>query len=129
MIRKLMRSSFGWLLFATLIFLIGGIDAVRAAGSFTTAVAITCPASGTSIQLLPPAASRQSYLISNTAGATIRFGFLSSGTATLTDSNSIKLLAGQIFADSAPSGYIGRVVCMSDDATPDVVYVLETRRQ
>ena len=127
MIRKL-ENLLGWLLLGVVIALVGAVSDSRAAGTFTTAVSITCPASGSSIQVLPAAASRESYLISNTSGATIRFGFLSSGTAALTDSNSIKLLAGQIFTDSAPSGYIGRVVCMSDDATPDLVYVLETRR-
>lgn len=89
---------------------------------------ITCPADGSSIQVLPVAFSRESYIVSNTSGATVRVGFLASGTADLTDSNSIQLLAGQIFSDSAPSIYIGRVVCMSNDATPRDIYVIETRR-
>lgn len=129
MIRKL-EKLIGWALFFALVFAIGlASENARAAGTFTTAKSVTCPATGTSIEVLPATASRESYVLSNTSGATIRFGFLATGTAALTDSNSIKLLAGQIFADSAPSGYVGRVVCMSDDATPDVIYVIETRRR
>lgn len=92
------------------------------------ASSITCPADGSSAQVLAVAFSRESYIVSNTSGATVRIGFLASGTADLTDSNSIQLLAGQIFSDAAPSIYIGRVVCMSNDATPRDIYVIETRR-
>lgn len=129
MIRKL-EKFIGWLLFFTVILAIGlATENARAAGTATTAQSVTCAAAGSSTQVLAANATRESYVISNTSGATIRIGFLSSGTANLTDSNSIKLLAGQIFSDSAPSIFIGRVVCMSDDATPDVIYVIETRRQ
>ncbi len=117
-----------WAVAVAVLLTLGLGGSAQAAGTFTTAKSVTCAAAGNSTEVLPAKASRESYVISNTAGATIRFGFLASGTAALTDSNSIKLLAGQIFADSAPSGYIGRVVCMSDDATPDVVYTIETRR-
>lgn len=111
--------------------LLAVVVAPRAHAQATAAVAnsITCSASGSSVQVLAAAASRESYLVSNTSGVTVRLGFLSgSSTANLTDSNSIQLLAGQIFTDSAPSIFIGRVVCMSSDATPRVVYVIETRR-
>lgn len=101
----------------------------HAQATFASAVSITCPAAGTSAQVLAAAASRESYVVSNTSGVTVRLGFLAgSSTANLTDSNSIQLLAGQIFTDAAPSIFIGRVVCMSTDATPRVIYVIETRR-
>lgn len=129
MIRKL-EKFIGWVLFFAVILAVGlATEKARAAGTATTATGVTCAAAGSSTQVLAANATRESYVLSNTSGATIRLGFLSSGTANLTDSNSIKLLAGQIFSDSAPSIFIGRVVCMSDDATPDVVYTIETRRQ
>lgn len=101
---------------------------VHAQATFFLGQSITCPASGTSITVIAARASRESYVISNTSGATVRIGALPTGTAALTDSNSILLLAGQIISDSAPSIFIGRVACMSNDATPRVVYVIETRR-
>ena len=96
----------------------------------TAAVAksITCAADGSSTQVLATAFSRESFVVSNTSGGTIRLGFLASGTADLTDSNSIQLLAGQIFTDSSPGIYIGRVVCMNNAAGTATIYVIETRR-
>jgi len=94
-----------------------------------TAAAVVCAADGSSTQALAAAASRESYVLSNTSGGTVRIGFLATpSTADLTDSNSILLLAGQIFTDAAPSVYIGRVVCMNNAAGTATVYVIETRR-
>lgn len=101
---------------------------VFAQATAATASSITCAADGSSTQVLPTAFSRESYVISNTSGSTVRIGFLSSGTADLTDANSIQLLAGQIFTDSAPGIYVGRVVCMNNAAGTATVYVIETRR-
>lgn len=106
----------------------GPIAAYAQATRFS-AVSVTCPAAGSSIQVLAASASRESFIVLNTSGATIRVAGLATGTANLTDSNSVKILAGQNFSDSAPSIFVGRLVCMSDDATPDVIYVIETRRQ
>lgn len=96
----------------------------------TKAVAnsISCAADGSSTQVLPATASRESYLISNTSGGTVRIGFVASGTPDLTDSNSIRLLAGQIFTDASPGIFVGRIVCMNDAAGTATVYVVETRR-
>lgn len=105
-----------------------GVEHAHAQATGATANSIACPASGTSIQVLAAKASRESYLITNTAGVTVRIGFLATGTATLDDTNSILVLAGQTFGDSAPSIYIGRVVCMSNDATPRTIYVIQTSR-
>lgn len=101
---------------------------VQAQATAATASSIACAASGSSTQVLATAYSRESYAISNTSGGTVRIGFLASGTATLNDTNSIQLLAGQIFTDSAPGIYIGRVVCMNDAAGTATIYVIETRR-
>lgn len=106
----------------------GPIAAYAQATRFS-ASSITCPADGSSIQVLAASASRESFIVLNTSGATVRIAGLATGTADLTDSNSVKLLAGQNFSDAAPSIFIGRLVCMSEDATPDVIYVIETRRQ
>ncbi len=96
----------------------------------TNAVAssITCAATGSSTLVKAAAYSRESYLISNTSGGTVRIGFLASGTAVLDDTNSIQLLAGQIFSDSSPGIYVGRIVCMNDAAGTATIYVIETRR-
>lgn len=104
------------------------LDANAQATQAPTAAQVACPASGSSIQVLAAAASRESYLVSNTSGVTVKVGFLASGTATLTTSNSIQLLAGQTLQDAAPSIYLGRIVCMSSDATPRSIEVVETRR-
>jgi hypothetical protein len=123
-----MKKLLGWLLFVVVVLLTGALPSAHAAGTIITAKAVTCPASGTSIQVSAAAASRESYLLSNTAGATVRLGFLPSGTATLDDTNSIQVLAGQTFGDAAPSIFIGRLVCMSNDATPRAIYIVESRR-
>ena len=125
------EKTIGWLSALWLAFALFGLGIsfdANAAGTRATAVSVTCAATGSSTQAIAASASRESYIVSNTSGATIRIGFLATGTAALTDSNSIKLLAGQVFSDAAPSIFIGRVVCMSDDATPDVIYIIETRR-
>lgn len=101
---------------------------VHAQATAATASSITCAADGSSTEVLPAKFSRESYVVSNTSGGTVRIGFLSVGTADLTDSNSIQLLAGQIFTDSAPGIYVGRVVCMNDAAGTATIYVIETRR-
>ncbi len=99
-----------------------------AAASYAIAQAVTCPASGTNIQIFAANFGRQSMAIINTSGATIRIAELpaSDGTIGLTDSNSIEISAGMVFADSAPSNYVGSVECSSTNATPETVYVIET---
>ena len=109
--------------------LIFGWTPAHATASAATANSVTCAAAGSSTQVLAAAAARESYLITNTSGATVRIGFVAGASApNLTDSSSILLLAGQTLADSAPSIFIGRIVCMSIDATPDLIYVIETRK-
>jgi hypothetical protein len=101
----------------------------HAQASFASTAQITCAASGSSTQVLAAAASRESYLISNTSGVTVRVGALTgSSTANLTTSNSIQLLAGQSMSDSAPGIYFGRLVCMSTDGSTRAIEVVETRR-
>ena len=101
----------------------------HAAGGFATSTSVTCAASGSSTQVVAATASRQSLLVSNTSGLTIRLAALSSGTGNLTSANSIQILAGQVYADSAPSNFIGRVVCMSTTGATAAVEVMETRGQ
>ena len=124
-----MLKTFRWALFMLAALFVGLLPDAHAAGTRATAVSVTCPATGTSIQALAANAARESYILSNTSGATVRLGFLPSGTAALTDSNSIMVLAGQTFGDSAPAVFIGRLVCMSNDATPRAIYIVESRRQ
>lgn len=124
-----MKKLFSVLLLLLAAFVFFGPMPVYAQATRFSASSVTCAATGSSTQALAAAASRESFIVLNTSGATVRVAGIATGTANLTDSNSVKLLAGQNFSDSAPSIFIGRLVCMSDDATPDVVYVIETRRQ
>lgn len=95
---------------------------------YAQANSISCPAAGSSIQVLAANYTRQSFLLTNTSGSTVRVGFLASGTANLDDTNSLQLLAGQTFGDSGSSVYIGRIVCMSTTAGALAIYAVETRR-
>lgn len=89
---------------------------------------IICPASGTSIEILPARPGRYSYAINNTSGLDVRIGYASSGTAALTTTTSFLLKAGQPYSDSAPGVYTGRLVCMSNSASPATISILETYR-
>ena len=104
------------------------ISCVYAQSTKAVANSIVCPATGSSIQVLAAAASRESYIYLNTSGVTMRVGFLPTGAGALNDTNSVKLLAGQNFSDASPSIYIGRIVCAADGAAPGTVYIIETRR-
>lgn len=105
------------------------VACVFANATFGQANSVTCPASGTSAQVLAAKASRESYLVSNTSGKTVLVGFAATGTAALTSANSIQLLAGQAMTDSAPSIFLGRIMCMSSDGTTATIYAIETRKQ
>jgi len=105
------------------------VGAAQADATFGLANSVTCPAAGTSAQVFAASAARESYLISNTAGKTVLVGYIASGTGLLVPSNSLQLLAGQTLSDSAPSIFLGRIVCMSSDASTAVIYVVETRRR
>lgn len=93
-----------------------------------TAVGITCPASGSSIEVLATNARRTSWSLINDSVTDIRMGFLASGTATLTDSNSVIIKAGASYADSLPNVYAGRIVCMSTTAGAIVVHRTEAQK-
>lgn len=116
--------SFALLLLA----LLARCELADAQATAAVANSITCAASGASTQVLATAYSRESYIISNTSGGIVRIGFAASGTAALDDTNSVQLLAGQIFSDAAPSIYVGRVVCANNAAGTATIYVIETRR-
>ncbi len=113
-----------------LLFLIAlAIPTAHAAASAASANAVTCPATGSSVQALAPAYARSSYMIYNPAGGgIIRVGFLASGTAAIDDTDSFEMAAGQTFSDSVPGVYIGRVVCMSTTASAITVYVVQTTK-
>lgn len=122
------RRLFWYVLAAWLTLLVLATPRAHAQATAATASSITCAATGASTQVLAAKASRESYIISNTSGSTVRLGFLASGTAALDDTNSIQLLAGQIFSDAAPSIYIGRVVCANNAAGTATIYVIQTSR-
>lgn len=89
---------------------------------------VLCPATGTSIQVLPARTSRYSMLFNNISDTQILLGYLDTGTATLNNTNSWKLQPGQATSDSAPGVLSTRVVCMSSTAVAKTLTFNETYR-
>lgn len=89
---------------------------------------ITCPATGTSIQILPQRTSRYSMLFNNINGTAVRLGYLDTGTAVLDGTNSWILQPGQATSDSVPGILNKRVVCMSTTGVSNVITFNETYR-
>jgi len=94
----------------------------------STAKGITCPATGTSIEVLPANGSRLSaVLVNDLPTNSIRFGGNNVGTLpVLNDTNSIILLPGAAYGFNLPGLYYGRIICMSTTATPIIVHITET---
>jgi hypothetical protein len=92
------------------------------------AAGVSCPADGSSAQVLASNARRVSWSIINDSITDIRVGFLASGTADLTDSNSFVLKAGASYADSLPNVYAGRVVCMSTTGSSVTAHYTEATK-
>lgn len=120
--------------FLVLILLLG-LESMRGAYSYAqqgagtnSAAGVTCPVDGSSIQVLALNTRRISYSILNQSDTDVRIGFLDTGTADLTDSNSIILKPGQPLADSIPGVYYGRIVCMSTSASTKIIYATEAQR-
>jgi len=94
-----------------------------------TSLGITCPAAGTSIQVLPARGTRLSYAFINDSAIDVRIGNLAgTSTANLDDTNSVIIKAGAALSDSYPGNDITRVVCMSTTAGTAVVHVKEVVR-
>lgn len=104
------------------------VPSAHATATAWTGLSVTCAATGSSTQVVAAAANRETIVISNTSGVTVRVGAAASGTAALTGATSIQVLAGQSVSDSSPTIFTGRLVCMSTDATPRAVEVIETRK-
>lgn len=94
-----------------------------------TAAGVTCPASGSSIEIIASNAKRLSYALNNDSAVDVRVGFLATGTASLSDSNSFILKAGQTYSDAIPGVYYGRVVCMSTTASTVVIHSTQATRE
>lgn len=101
---------------------------VYAQANKTNSGDFACPASGTSGQIIAQRSGRYSYSINNVSGLDVRIGYLGSGTANLTTSNSWLLKAGQPYSDSAPGLLTNRVVCMSTSAATATISFNETYR-
>jgi hypothetical protein len=86
---------------------------------------VTCPATGSSIQVIPARSSRFSYLLNNINGGAVRIGFLDTGTAALTNTTGFVLQPGQAVADSAPNVVSRRVVCMATGAASNIISFAE----
>ena len=115
------------LILALLAFLIMRND-VGAQANRTNSGDVTCPASGTSIQVLPNRSSRYSMLFNNINGQAVRLGYLDSGTAVLDSTNSWVLQPGQATSDSVPGVLNKRVVCMSTGGSSNMITFNETYR-
>lgn len=105
-----------------------GFDLVFAQANKTLSGDVVCPATGTSIQILPARGSRYSMLFNNISDTAIKLGYLDSGTEALTTSNSWQLQPGQATADSVPGVLSKRVVCMSTTAVAKTITFNETYR-
>lgn len=105
-----------------------GVNHVSAQANKTFSGDVACPASGSSIQILPIRSGRFSYLLNNTSGIAVRIGYLETGTANLDSTNSWLFQIGQATADSAPGVFSGRLVCMSTTAGAATISFNETYR-
>ena len=105
-----------------------GIDVVYAQANRTNSGDVVCPATGTSIEILPARTSRYSMLFNNISDTAIKLGYPDSGTAALTTLNSWQLQPGQATSDSAPGVLNKRVVCMSTTAVAKTITFNETYR-
>lgn len=114
--------------FLALCCVLTGYDLVYPQAGTSTAVGITCPASGSSVQVQSIAPSRMSYAVLNDSGVDVRVGFVSSGTPNLDDTNSYILKAGQSTADAIPGTYYGRVVCMSTTGVAQIIHTTQATR-
>lgn len=101
---------------------------VYAQANKTNSGDVACSATGSSTQVLAQRSGRYSYSLNNTSGLDIRVGYLSSGTANLTTSNSWLLKAGQPYSDSYPGLISNRVVCMSTTGATATISFNETYR-
>ena len=89
---------------------------------------IVCPATGSSIEVVPARSSRFSIVINNTSGVDIRMGLIPSGTGALSNANALLVKAGQPYSDSSPGGSSQRIVCASTTAATATISYLETYR-
>jgi len=123
--------KWAWASWLLVLFLLWAVVVfAQSLGSKTTnAGGVTCPLAGSSVEILPARGSRQSYSVSNDSGTAVRVGFLATGTANLTDSNSIILNPGGNISSSPPNIYFGRIVCMSTTAGAIVIHYVEETRQ
>lgn len=119
MLGKYLFAVFAAFLFAVAL----SLDAE--AGTDASVSAVSCPAAGSSVQVFAAKTARHGLLLLNQTAVSVRVGFLGSGTANLTDSNSFVLQAGASYSDNLPGVFIGRVVCMSTDATPRSIYAIQ----
>ena len=105
-----------------------GTEYVLAQANKNNSGDVTCPATGTSIQVLPARPSRYSMLFNNVNGVAIRLGYLDTGTGVLDTTNSWILQPGQATSDSTPGILNKRVVCMSTTAVANLITFNETYR-
>jgi hypothetical protein len=89
---------------------------------------VTCAADGSSTQVFAAAGNRLTWSVINTAASPVRIGFLATGTADLTGSNSIQITNGGAYGESYPTVFLGRIVCMSTTAGTTVIQAIETRK-
>lgn len=112
-----------------LMFALGLSSIVLAQANRDNVKDVVCAASGgASTELVPARPGRYSLAINNVSGIDIRFAGISSGTPTLSSTNSFLLKAGQPYTDSAPGLYTGRILCQSTTASTATVSIRETYR-
>jgi hypothetical protein len=86
---------------------------------------VTCPVSGSSVQVMAANGLRTALNIVNDSNTAVRIAGLNTGTALLDDTNSIILTAFSQQNDNNPGLYLGRIVCMSTTAATVVIHYTE----
>lgn len=86
---------------------------------------VTCPVSGSSIEVMQANGLRTSLNIVNDSNTAVRIAGINTGTALLDDTNSIILTAFSQQNDNNPGLYLGRIVCMSTTAATVVIHYTE----
>jgi len=94
-----------------------------------TSAEISCPASGSSANVIVANTRNFAWVIVNTSDTDVRIGFIAKGlTSNLTTGTSIVLRAGSSISDDLPGTFVGGVNCMSTTASAKSISFMRTSR-
>lgn len=101
---------------------------VYAQANKTNSGDVSCPANGSSIEVLAARSGRFSFVLNNVSGIAVRIGYPATGTAALNNTTAWLLQPGQGYAESAPGLISNRIVCMSTTPVIAIISFNETYR-